>query len=139
MRETLNIYDSLNKLFLSFTTSEQLDETLKEITRRYSILYNKIFVLESPQTTEYICTYNIDTGNVSDGLMPNTILVHRKKSYNCLYSVNGLNALIKLLNNNKLDKNFIVPWENYQNNVVLSSGHNLRILETSIHKIININ
>lgn len=135
----LNIYADLNKLYLTFSPKPQLDETLNAITRRYSILYNKIFVLESPSTEEYICTYNIDTGNISEGLISNTILVHRKKETNTLYSINGLNALVKLLNG-KVDKNFKIPWENYKNCILLTTGNDqsLRKLETTIYTIVNI-
>jgi len=136
----LNIYDSLGKLFLTFTTPETLDETLYTINRRYSILYNKIFILESPQTTEYICTYNIDSGNVSEGLLPNTILVHRKKEYNVLYSINALNSIIMESNGGKLDRNYQVDWSKYKNSILLTNSpeQSLRKLDTAIYKVVNV-
>ena len=72
--EQFNIFDQLNKLFCTFTSPSDLEETLMEINRRYTILFNKVFVLESPQSDELICTYNIDTGNVAHNPMANTIL-----------------------------------------------------------------
>ena len=105
-----NIFDDLNKLFCTFTTHDDLESTLSTINRRYSILYNKIFVLESPQSKELMCTYNIDMGNVSEDPLPNTILLHRKKESNTLYTINALNALIRSLNNGMLDTRFIVNW-----------------------------
>ena len=53
--------DMKNKLFCSFTAHEYLPETIANITSRYPILYSKLFILESPQTTEYLITYNVDT------------------------------------------------------------------------------
>ena len=72
----------LNKLFCTFTSPSAVDETISTISSKYSILFNKIFVLESPDSDELVCTYNIDTGNVSSQPLPNTILLHRKKESN---------------------------------------------------------
>ena len=135
--EQFNIYDQLNRLFCTFTSPSDLEETLMEINRRYTILFNKVFVLESPQSDELICTYNIDTGNVAHNPMANTILLHRKKESNTLYTINALNTLIKSLNNGRLDKNFIVNWNDYKNCILLTNGPDLRRLDTAIHRIVN--
>jgi hypothetical protein len=97
-----------------------------------------MFVLESPQTTEYIITYNIDTENSISEIPENTILLHRKKESNTLYTINALNTLIKELNNGMLDNQFKVNWNDYQNSILLTQGPDLRILNTKIYKIINI-
>jgi len=134
--EINNILD-LNKLFCTFTSPADLDDTVTTINRRYAILFNKIFILESPQSDELMCTYNIDSGNSTEMPMANTILLHRKKETNSLYTINALNTLIKELNNGFLDKNFIIEWNNYKNCILLTDGLNLRKLDTSIHKIID--
>jgi hypothetical protein len=128
----------LNKLFCTFTVPNELDTTLALINKRYSILYNKIFVLESPQSNELICTYNIDTGNISSTPMSNTILAHRKKDSNTLYTINALNALIRSLNNGFLDKKYIIEWNNYRNCILLNNGPEVRRLDTVIYKIVNL-
>jgi len=135
--EHFNIFDQLNKLFCTFTSPADLEETVTTINRRYSILFSKIFVLESPQSDELICTYNIDTGNVAEAPMSNTILLHRKKESNTLYTINALNTLIRSLNNGRMDKNFIVNWQDYKNSILLTNGPELRRLDTAIHKIID--
>ena len=89
--------DMSNKLFCTFATEETLDSTLQEIQERYKIIYNKIFVLYSKSQDEFICTYNVDFANVGT-FLNNTILVHRKKESNTLYTINALNTLIKDLN-----------------------------------------
>jgi hypothetical protein len=136
--EQLNELD-LNKLFCTFTTPLDLENTVNTINRRYAILFNKIFILESPQSEELMCTYNIDSGNVQDAPMANTILLHRKKESNTLYTINALNTLIRTLNNGVMDKNFIVNWNDYKNCILLTDGPDLRRLDTSIHKIIDFN
>jgi len=137
--EQLNEFFDLNKLFCTFIQPSDLEETVSTINRKYLILFGKIFILESPQSDELICTYNIDTGNVSAAPMANTILLHRKKESNTLYTINALNTLIKSLNNGYLDKSYMVNWQEYKNSILLTDGPNLRKLDTAIHKIIDFN
>ena len=128
----------LNKLFCTFTSPSTIDDTISTISTRYSILFNKIFVLESPQSEELICTYNIDTGNVSSQPLPNTILLHRKKESNTLYTINALNTLIKSLNDGVLDNQYRINWYDYKNCILLTTGEDLRRLDTKINKVINL-
>ena len=139
MTAQLNDFLDLNKLFCTFTSPADLDETVATINRRYAVLFNKIFVLESPQSDELMCTYNIDTGNMASSPMSNTILLHRKKESNTLYTINALNTLIMSLNGGVLDKRFIINWTDYKNSILLTNGPDLRKLDTSIHKIIDFN
>jgi hypothetical protein len=137
--EQLNEFLDLNKLFCTFTSPAELEETVATINRRYLILFGKIFILESPQSDELMCTYNIDTGNMASSPMANTILLHRKKESNTLYTINALNTLIMSLNNGVLDKRYIIDWNNYKNCILLTNGPNIRRLDTAIHKIIDFN
>ena len=95
--EPLNITDLNNKLFCTFTSLENLESLIDDLTRAYTIMYNKMFVLYVKSTDEYVITYNVEQGNV-EGIPMNTILVHRKKETNTLYTINALNDLIKKLN-----------------------------------------
>jgi len=135
---TDNIFFDLNKLFCTFTTPDELDTVLADINRRYTIMYNKIFVLESPQSKELMCTYNIDMGNTSDSPLPSTILVHRKKESNTLYTINALNELIKSLNRGVVDPSFRIDWQHYKNSILLTQHNELKTLNTKIHKIVDL-
>lgn len=125
-----------SKLFTTFTTVDKLEETIQEITKKYDILFNKIFVLEVEGKDEIICTYNVDSFNISNSVLPNTILLHRKKETNTLYSINSLNALIRELNEGKRDDRYPVPWEDYQNSILLVNDNRLKVFPTKIHKVI---
>ena len=129
--------DMSNKLFCTFTTESTLSEVLTTIESRYKILYNKIFVLYASTQDEYMCTYNVDFGNVGE-FLENTILVHRKKETNTLYTINALNTLIKSLNDGRLDTTYRVNWQDYRNSVLLTKGPELRQVSTKLHKIIEI-
>ena len=129
--------DMSNKLFCTFATEDSLDEVLNQIQERYNIIYNKIFVLYSKSQNEYICTYNVDFGNVG-AFLDNTILVHRKKESNTLYTINALNTLIKQLNEGVLDTTFKVNWNDYKNCILLTKGPDLKRVNTKLYKIIEI-
>ena len=129
--------DMSNKLFCTFSTEESLDSTLSTIKERYNIIYNKIFVLYSKSQDEYICTYNVDFGNVSN-FLENTILVHRKKESNTLYTINALNVLIKELNGGVLDTSYKVNWQDSRNCILLTKGADLKRVNTKLHQILEI-
>jgi hypothetical protein len=132
--------DSLmNRLFCSFTKKEDLDNRLYEIVSEYKILYNKIFVLSSPESEEYLCTYNIEVEGPSTKILQNTILLHRKKETNTLYTINALNSVVKSKNNGVLDNSYQIDWQEYKNSVLLTQPDgSLRKLNTAIHKIVNL-
>jgi len=128
-----------NKLFCTFIEHDKLQDTVSTLTKRYTILYSKVFVLESPDTEELILTYNIDAVNTNaQNALPNTILLHRKKESNTLYTINALNALIRELNAGILDTNYRVSWVDYRNTILLTQDGGLRKVHTKIHTIIEI-
>lgn len=129
--------DMTNKLFCTFATEETLDEVLSVIQEKYKIIYNKIFVLYSKSQDEYICTYNVDFGNVGT-FLDNTILVHRKKKSNTLYTINALNTLIKDLNGGVLDTNYRINWSDYRNCILLTKGPELKRVNTELFNIIEL-
>lgn len=127
-----------NKLFCTFSAKDKLEDTLSTIKSEYEIMYGKIFVLESEHSDEYLCTYNIELDGNSTKVLPNTILLHRKKESNTLYTINSLNLLIKSLNEGVLDTTFRIDWLNYKNTILLTQGDDLKKLSTKIYKIVSI-
>lgn len=126
-----------NKLFCTFTNGEDLDELVQTVNESYDILYGKIFVLYIKSNDEYVCTYNVDPLTAGD-ILPNTILVHRKKESNTLYTINALNELIKVLNGGVVDIYYKVNWQHYRNTILLTQHNELKQLKTRIYKIIEI-
>lgn len=125
-----------NKLFCTFTTLNELEELVESIHSKYEIIYKKIFALQVKNSGEYVLTYNIELGNITT-IPINTILVHRKKETNSLYSINALNQLIKSLNGGVLDSKFVIDWNNYRNCILLTQQGELKKLDTKIYKIFN--
>jgi hypothetical protein len=73
---------------------------------------------------------------MNTAIIPNTILLHRKKESNTLYTINALNTLIRELNNGIADPNYKITWEDYRNTILLTQETGLRKLETKINNII---
>ena len=133
----LNNKDLNNKLFCTFVTEDVLDEMVSSISSTYTIMYNKMFVLFVKSTNEYVITYNIDQGNVNN-IPLNTILVHRKKENNVLYTVNALNEVIKKLNGGVVDTTFRIDWQHYRNCILLTNHNELKQLNTKVSRIIDL-
>ena len=133
----INLSDLNNKLFCTFTDLDGLDALLENIQSKYSIIYNKLFILEIVDKNEYVVTYNVEQANV-DPIPENTILVHRKKESNTLYTINALNELIKKLNGGVVDIKYKVDWQHYRNCILLTQHNELNQLNTKIYKIIEV-
>ena len=128
-----------NKLYCTFTNTKDIDIIVEKIQSSYVILFNKLFVLESLDGEKIMLTYNVDMGNTSrDSILDNTILVHRKKQTNTLYTINALNELIKSLNNGILDKSYSINWNNYKNCILLVQADGYKKINTKIKEIINL-
>ena len=128
-----------NRLYCTFTTPDNIEEITSTIQTSYVILFNKIFVLESLDGEKIMLTYNVDMNNsAKDSMVDNTILVHRKKQTNTLYTINALNELIKSLNNGVLDKKFPIEWENYRNCILLIQAEGFNKIDTKVRDIINL-
>ena len=126
------------QLLCTFTTKDGLDDVVKEITNVYTIVFNKIYVLQNENNiNELICTYNVDTTEAVDyNKVKGTISLHRKKHTNTLYTINALNEVIADLNNGVVDSKFIVPWENFKNMLLVTNSNGLNKINTRIFKII---
>ena len=128
-----------NKLYCTFTTNDDVGEIIEKIKNSYVILFNKIFVLESLDGQKVMLTYNVDMNNSSsESMVDNTILVHRKKQTNTLYTINALNELIKSLNNGYLDKKYTINWNDYKNCILLIQTEGFNKIDTKIREIISL-
>jgi hypothetical protein len=143
--DTFNMYDynttdsdfMNNRLYATFTQQNSLDELIIHLSTTYTIMYKKMFVLFVKSTNEYVVTYNVEQGNVSS-IPANTILVHRKKESNTLYTINALNDLIKKLNNGVVDPTYRIDWQHYKNCVLLTQHGDVKQLNTKIYKIVDL-
>tara|TARA_R110001632_G_scaffold20120_1_gene60602 strand:+ start:107 stop:499 length:393 start_codon:yes stop_codon:yes gene_type:complete len=128
-----------NRLYCTFATLDNFEEISDVIQTSYVILFNKLFVLESLDGEKIMLTYNVDMVNSRvNSMIDNTILVHRKKQTNTLYTINALNEVIKSLNGGVLDKSFTVNWNDYKNCILLIQSEGFNKIDTKIKEIINL-
>ena len=126
-----------NKLYCTFVQEETVDEVVGQILEEHDILFNKIFVLISPEGDKTMLTYNID-GPVYNLQLPNTILVHRKKQTNTLYTINALNEVIRYLNEGVLDTSYQVDWTKFRNSILLTRPGGFKKVKTRLKRIIEV-
>ena len=142
---TFNMYDynttdtdnMNNRLFATFTPQESIEILVENLSTTYNIMYKKMFILFVKSTNEYVITFNVDQGNV-ENIPANTILVHRKKESNTLYTINALNDLIKKLNGGVVDPSYRIEWPHYRNCILLTQHGDIKQLNTKIYKIIDL-
>jgi len=127
------------QLLCTFTTQNELENSLQNILHTYNIVYNYIYVLQNKSNLdELFITYNINSDLLSNRAMENTILIHRKKETNTLYTINALNELIREENNGKLDTSYIIEWERFKNSLILTNVSGTKRIQTRIFDVINV-
>ena len=128
------------QLLCTFTTKEELQNTLQLIRDTYHIVYNYIYVLQNKgNLDELFVTYNIDTQYKPERPLEDTILVHRKKQSNTLYTINALNELVKEENNGVLDKSFSIDWDKFKNSIIVTNVDGTKKISTRIFEVIEFN
>lgn len=122
------------QLVCTFVRRNEVDESLRLISKTFSIINNKIFLLKSPDLrNEMMLSYNVELETRKE-FLPNSIMVHRKKETNTIYTINALNELIMTINNGVLDKKFPIEWERYQNSILLKKPEGLKIMKIEMVK-----
>jgi hypothetical protein len=126
------------QLLCTFTTESKFQDRLETIYDSYEVFSRKIFILKLEPSKELVISYNIiPSGNTK--FISNTIMVHRKKETNTIYTINALNRMIVKLNNGTLDRSYSVDWGNYRNCIILTDGDSYKILKTTLFRIIDLN
>ena len=125
------------QLLCTFAHRKDLDLIIDYVQKSYTISEKRLFVFSNADSpSELYVTYNVAPDDYSK--TPNTIMIHRKKDTNTLYTVNALNAIIKKVNNGVLDKSFIITWENYSNSLMLTDGDQVKHIHLELFKRIDL-
>jgi len=127
------------QLLCTFTRQTDLEDVINIIIECNDILYDKIYVFSNQNdSSQLICTYNVEYDDGFQEGIIDTISLHRKKQTNTLYTINALNEVIRSKNNGILDKKFMVDWTEFQNSLILTNDTGLNIIPTKIFQIINV-
>jgi hypothetical protein len=125
------------QLLCTFTNEESFESIIEKVFK-YELFSRKIFILKLEPSNELVVSYNIVANN-SHQFLPETIMVHRKKESNTMYTINALNSLISSLNGGILNKEYQINWNQYQNTLILTNGNGYKIMKTSLFKIVDVN
>jgi hypothetical protein len=126
------------QLLCTFTTKEELQNTLQQIREIYHIVYNYMYILQNKSSLdELFITYNIDTAFQPSTPLENTILIHRKKESNTLYTINALNELVKEENGGVLNSNFVIDWPKFKNSIILTNATGTKKIQTRVFEVIS--
>ena len=125
------------QLLCTFAHKKDLDLIIDYISKSYTISEKRMFVFSNAdKNTELYVTYNVEPDDYKK--TPNTIMIHRKKETNTLYTVNALNAIIRKSNNGVLDKKFVINWQIYDNSLMLTDGDDIRHIHLDLYKRIDL-
>jgi len=119
------------QLICTFSNKKVVHSLIDTIIDSFNVVYDKIFVLSTSTPHEVICSYNIEI-NPNVNFLINSILVHRKKETNSMYTINALNEVIQRHNNGILDKSFDVDWNIYRNCLLVTGDEGLKRIDTEI-------
>ena len=125
------------QLLCTFAHRKDLDLIIDYISKSYTISEKRMFVFSNAEKdSELYVTYNVEPDDYKK--TPNTIMIHRKKETNTLYTVNALNAIIRKFNNGVLDKKFVINWPIYENSLMLTDGDDIRHIHLDLYKRIDL-
>ena len=125
------------QLLCTFAHKKDLDLIIDYISKSYTISEKRLFVFSNTdKNSELYVTYNVEPDDYKK--TPNTIMIHRKKETNTLYTVNALNAIIRKSNNGVLDKKFVINWQIYDNSLMLTDGDDIRHIHLELYKRIDL-
>ena len=125
------------QLLCTFAHRKDLDIITDYIITSYTIVERRLFVFSDANVrNDLYVTYNVDTTDTKR--IPNTILIHRKKETNTMYTVNALNTIIREANNGILDKTYLINWITYRNSLWLTNTDGLRHVQLQLFKRIDL-
>ena len=127
------------QLLCLFTYRNELDTSLEFVLRNYTLINPNIFVLESKIVeNDLFITYNVEKGSAPVNSQWKTILVHRKKQSNTIYTINALNEVIKAKTGGQLDTTYQLDWNEFKNCIITTSNYGYKKIPTKVYKSLNL-
>jgi hypothetical protein len=126
------------QLLCLFTTKEELEKSVNFILGSYILTNPNVFILESKlRPEEAFITFNVEKGSSAIDSEWKTILVHRKKQSNTIYTINALNEVVKSKTGGMLDNSYIIDWEEFRNCILTTSNIGYKKIPTKVFKSFN--
>jgi hypothetical protein len=97
-----------------------------------------VFILENKLKVEdAFITFNVAKGSSAIPSDWKTILVHRKKQSNTIYTINALNEVVKSKTGGMLDNSYMIDWEEFRNSIITTSSAGYKKIPTKVFKSFN--
>jgi hypothetical protein len=126
------------QLLCLFTTKDELDKSIEFILENYTLTNPNVFILENKSKPEEVfITFNVSKGSAAIPSDWKTILVHRKKQSNTIYTINALNEVVKSKTGGQLDNSYQLEWEEYKNCILTTSNTGYKKIPTKVFKSFN--
>ena len=114
------------QLICTFVRYGEIERVVREVGSTFDVVNGKVFLLKMPSNKhELILSYNVLLEEKKTFLR-DSILVHRKKETNTIYTINALNTLILDLNNGVLDRKYPIDWSLYKDTILLKKQDGIR-------------
>lgn len=124
------------QLLCTFSNSKDFRKSVEDIKKFYEVYSNRVFAFVNVKNpAEIYLTYNVLGMKKDAPKFPNTILIHRKKQTNTLYTLNAMNRLIEE-ENGRLDPSYVVNWKLYENSLIITSDVSVRIIPLKISTVL---
>ena len=128
------------QLLCLFTTKEELEKSTNFILENYVLTNPNVFILESKmKPDEAFITFNVEKGSSAIPSEWKTILVHRKKQSNTIYTINALNEVVKSKTGGQLDNSYMIEWDEFRNCIITTSPTGYKKIPTKVFKSFNTN
>lgn len=125
------------QLLCTFSTIKNFQKTAEDIKKFYEVYSNRVFAFANTKNpAEIYLTYNVLNMRKDAPKFFNTILIHRKKEFNVLYTLNSMNRLIEEENGSR-DFKYILNWSLYQNSLIITGDISVKIIPLKIHTVLD--
>ena len=126
------------QLLCLFTTKEELNIAQEFVLKNYTLTNPNVFVLENKsKPEEAFITFNVEKGSAPIDSQWKTILVHRKKQSNTIYTINALNEVVKSKTGGIVDNSYMIDWEEFRNCILTTSNLGYKKIPTKVFKSFN--
>jgi hypothetical protein len=127
------------QLLCLFTSKGELDNSISFILKNYTLTNPNVFVLESRSNSEEMfITFNVEKGSPAISSKWKTILVHRKKQSNTIYTINALNEVVKSKTGGQMDSTYMIEWDEFYGCILTTTTNGYKKIPTKVHKTFNI-
>ena len=126
------------QLLCLFTTKGELNKSVEFVLNQYILTNPNVFVLENKiNEGELYITFNVEKGSSAIDSEWKTILVHRKKQSNTIYTINALNEVVKSKTCGILDNSYMIDWDEFKNCIITTSSIGYKKIPTKVFKSFN--